>query len=111
MMSSFWPMAMWMSLTWFGLLLLVGMSLVFRSVWAPLHVRRGATCGACGYELDRLDTPCSECGATLLRVGVNTPGASLRARGSLYLLALGWLLAVASVSTPIWMFVSQAVTT
>ncbi len=98
----------WIVYVWFALLILAGASMVLRAVWAPMHARRGATCGACGYELTRLDAPCPECGANPIKAGVLTPAALVRNRGSMFQLTIGWLMVVGGIATPTWTLIATA---
>lgn len=85
-----------------GVLFGLGVVLLARSVTAPMWMRRRASCGGCGYELESLGAGvCPECGASLIRVGVATPRMAVRLRGSGFLLVIGWTLIVTMATLPI----------
>lgn len=94
-----------MSVVWVPIviaLIALGVVLVRRSVAAPEWMRRGASCGGCGYELSSMgDGRCPECGGALVKVGVTTPTMAMRLRGSGYLLVMGWTIIVVMACVPV----------
>lgn len=77
-----------------GALMAVGLSVnaIWRAIMPPSGLPRdGAACGSCGYELVTLSQGrCSECGADLLKSGVNTRHTMVRTAGSLPAAVMGW---------------------
>jgi len=75
-------------------LMAIGLSIntIWRAIMAPSGLpRQGAACGSCGYELVTLaEGRCSECGADLLKSGVNTRHTMVRTAGSLAAAIMGW---------------------
>ncbi|MDX2130623.1 MAG: hypothetical protein SFY69_01065 [Planctomycetota bacterium] len=88
-------------------LVVVGISMVLRSVAVPLEVRREPTCGGCGYALRNPVWTCPECGARLMSVGVITPRMAIAFRGSTAMLVVGWTMVCAGVGGPISLWVAN----
>lgn len=81
----------WMIYGVSGLMALVCLAVVARSLFIPAAVRRGAACGACCHELvDTSTNRCPECGGLLTKVGVTTPALAIRLRGGLGWALLAW---------------------
>ncbi len=94
-----------------AILIAVGLAVnaVWRAIAAPAGLPRSAGCGSCGYELTTLQAGrCSECGADLLKAGVNTRRNVIRTAGSVPAAMLGWSLIVLAVGTIVIYAVSMA---
>lgn len=78
---------------------------IWRAVVPPGGLpREGGACGSCGYELNTLQSGrCSECGADLLKSGVNTRYTMLRTSGSLPAALMGWTVIMIVVSSVVLM--------
>ncbi len=80
---------------------------VWRAVMAPVGMPREAGCGSCGYELTTFEGGrCSECGADLLKAGVNTRRNVVRTAGSVPAALMGWSFLVISVGVVVMYTVS-----
>ena len=89
------------TITGMMLLMVVGVSLILRCLFAPMSIKRAPTCGGCGHELVDLGAGvCPECGGNLLRCGVVTPKGAVRMRGSAWMVMIGWTLVVLSMVAP-----------
>lgn len=85
---------------------------VWRAVMAPAGLPREAGCGSCGYELTTFEGGrCSECGADLLKAGVNTRRNAVRTAGSVPAALMGWSLLVMVVGVVIMYTVSMVAMT
>ncbi|MFG0305238.1 MAG: hypothetical protein ACF8Q5_03375 [Phycisphaerales bacterium JB040] len=78
---------------------------IWRAVVAPGGLPRdGGACGSCGYELNTLASGrCSECGADLLKSGVNTRYTMIRTAGSLPAALMGWTVIMIALSSVVLM--------
>ncbi len=97
-----------------AILIAVGLAAnaVWRAIAAPAGLPRSAGCGSCGYELTTLQAGrCSECGADLLKAGVNTRRNVIRTAGSVPAAMLGWSLIVISAGTIVIYMVSMVAMT
>ena len=80
----------------------LGVVLLIRSTSSPHWMSGGASCGGCGYSIEQIiDGRCPECGASLVHVGVLTPRAAIRLRGSAFLLVTGWTLVITMSALPL----------